>query len=144
MLGATGALAGIGQLLTLGGLQAATAISRLAVLFVAILVVLAFVVGPYMQAAQAMIYIDQIPVLVAYSRAFAEAYGRGRFGHWLLTLLISIVFDLAASLIEAALGSTGQVFGILLSPAVLWLMTALCFATYRTHETSAPPAEIIS
>ena len=78
------------------------------------------------------------------AQAFTEAYGRGRFGHWLLGLLFAVVVDLVASLIEQLFGTTGQLLSILLSPAVLWLSTALAFAIYRTHSLDTAPAEIIS
>jgi hypothetical protein len=143
LLGVSGAFAGLGQITGLTSLQPAE-VYRLIGIFAVIVIVLVIAVGPYMQAAQAIIYVAEVPVLVGFARAFTEAYGRGRFGHWLLTLAISIVIDLVAGLIEQLLGTTGQLLGILLSPAVLWLATALAFATYRSHETPAPSAEIIS
>jgi len=143
ILGATGSLAGLSQIASLGSLQAAGILVRLMGVFAIILVVLVFLVGPYMQAAQAIIYVDQVPVLIGFSQAFGEAYGRGRLGHWLLLLVITIALDLVAGLIEAALGTPGQFLGILLSPAVLWLATALAFATYRSHQAPAASPEII-
>ncbi len=144
VLAAAGAFAGLSQIASHGGLDALGAFVHLMGLFAIILVVLVFLVGPYMQAAQAIIYVDQVPVLVGFSLAFAEAYGRGRLGHWLLLLVITIALDLVAGVIEAVLGKPGQLLGILLSPAVLWLSTALAFATYRSHEAGTRPPEIIS
>lgn len=136
-LGGVGALAGLSQLAT-GSLQAPEVVRLLGFLLSAV-VVLVLVVGPYMQAGQAITYIDELPVLVAFSRAFGEAYGHGRIWHWLLVLAITIVLDLASNLISGALGTLGQVLTLLLSPAVLWLSTALAFAACRVHEIPAQP-----
>ncbi len=143
LLAVTGAFTGLSHVTSLANLNL-TDVYRLLGIFAVIVIVLVAAVGPYMQAAQAQVYVDQVPVLVAFSQAFAAAYGRGRFGHWLLVLLVAIVIDLAAGLIEQVLGTSGQLLGIVLSPAVLWLSTALAFATYRTHTATAAPADIIS
>jgi hypothetical protein len=144
VLGAAGLLTGIGQIASVGTAQATAEVYRLASVFIIAAIILAFGVGPWLQAAQAIIYIDQQPVLVGFSLAFAAGYARGRLGHWLLMLLIAIALDLVAGVVETALGTTGQVLGILLSPAVLWLATALAFATYRVHEAGSPPAEVMA
>ncbi len=143
VLGLAGSLAGLGHLTSAATLATPGIRHVLVVLGIGVLV-LAIVVGPYMQAAQAIIYVADVPVLPAFAQAFTEAYGRGRFGHWLLGLLVAVVLDLVASLIEQLLGTTGQLLSILLSPAVLWLSTALAFAIYRTHSLGAAPADIIS
>ena len=143
VLALAGSLAGLGHLTSAATLATPAIRHVLIVLGIGVLV-LAIVVGPYMQAAQAIVYVAEVPVLVAFAQAFTEAYGRGRFGHWLLGLLFAVVVDLVASLIEQLFGTTGQLLSILLSPAVLWLSTALAFAIYRTHSLDTAPAEIIS
>lgn len=144
VLAGAGLLTGVAQMASLGTAQVTGELYRLVGILAIAVLIIAFGVGPWLQAAQAIIYVDQVPVLVAFSQAFAEGYGGGRLGHWLLMLLIAIGLDLAAGLIETALGTTGQMLGILLSPAVLWLATALAFATYRTHEAGRPSADLIS
>ena len=139
---ATGMLSGFSQLASLGGAPSLTAVYRVFGAFMVIIFILALAVGPWLQAAQAIIYVDQVPVLLAFSKAFAEGYGRGRLGQWLIVMLIAVVLDLASALIQFPLGKTGQALGILLSPAVLWLATALAFATYRTHEGGAETEEL--
>ncbi len=141
--GATGMLSGFSQIASLGGAKSLTAVYRVFGAFMVTVFIVALAVGPWLQAAQAIIYVDEVPVLVAFSKAFAEGYGRGRFGRWLLVMLIAVVLDLASALVQLPLGKTGQALGILLSPAVLWLATALAFATYRTHEGGGEGEDII-
>ncbi len=144
LLAATGSFSGLSHIVTSPATVSVAAVRRLSAVVGIIVFVLVIVVGPYMQAAQAIVYVSEVPVLPAFGQAFTEAYGRGRFGHWLLALLIAVVLDLVASLIEQLLGTPGQLLGILLSPAVLWVSTALAFAVYRTHSLGSAPADIIS
>jgi len=130
--GAPQAIAAAGGVLSMA---AGPALARAVLVLLLTALVLYLAVGPWLQAAQATLFVGGRAVLDAMGGSFAGAYSRRQIGYWLMVLGVALLLDLGSAFGESLLGSAGTVASLILSPALLWVVTALAFATYQVRGT---------